>query len=124
MVPGSENTRIGILVCAVCSVFLTACQSNKEVAGPPILNGSWASSDGVYTAELRNGNFRAVANDTGGVISEGEYVALSESKVRLKWKGVVSGQENQAECLKPSVDQLDCVDINGNKFSLRRTSRS
>ncbi len=113
--------RRGILGLAAISLLMVAsCQSNKEVAGPPILNGKWASSDGVYTAELDNGIFRAVANDTGGVISEGSYTALSDTKVRLNWFGVVSGKSNSAECLKSSADQLDCVDENGNKFSLRR----
>ncbi len=105
-------------------VGISACQSNKEKAGPPLLNGSWASSDGVYVAELRNGDFKAVANDTGGVISQGRYIAISEEKVKLEWYGVVSGKSNSAQCLKPSTEQLDCVDENGNKFSLRRTSQN
>ena len=98
-------------------------KTNKEKAGPPLLNGNWASSDGVYVAELRNGNFKAVANDTGGVISQGRYIALSEDKIKLEWYGIVSGKSNSAECLKPNTEQLDCVDENGNKFSLRRTSQ-
>lgn len=101
-------------------VVLTSCQGSKEVAGPPILNGKWASSDGIYVAELNNGIFRAIANDTGGVISEGNYVALSDTRVKLNWYGVVSGKANSAECLKSTADQLDCVDENGIKFSLRR----
>ncbi len=101
-------------------ILSASCQTSGEKVSPPLLNGNWASSDGVYVAEFRNGNFRAIANDTGGVISEGKYVALSETKVQLQWRGVVSGKENQAECLKPSPNQLDCVDANGNKFSLKR----
>lgn len=104
-------------------IFLLAvagCQSKKEVAGPPLLNGSWASSDGVYTAEFRNGNFRAIANDTGGVISEGNYIAQSDEQVQINWFGVVSGKNNSAQCQKSSVHQLDCVDQNGAKFTLRR----
>ena len=108
----------GLILCGVA-----ACQTKKEKAGPPLLNGSWASSDGVYVAELRNGDFRAVANDTGGVISQGRYIAVADDKVRLEWYGVVSGKSNSADCLKPTPDQLDCVDENGNKFSLRRTSQ-
>ena len=116
-----SNTRISaVSALLLAAVLLAGCQTNKEVAGPPLLNGNWASSDGVYTAEFRNGSFRAVANDTGGVISEGSYVALSDSNVKLSWSGIVSGRSNSAECLKPNPDQLDCVDQNGNKFSLKR----
>ncbi len=107
---------------AVAVLALVGCSQNKETAGPPILNGKWASSDGVYTAEFLNGSFMAVANDSGTVISEGEYVALSETQIQIKWNGLVSGRSNQADCLRQENNQLDCVDLNGNKFSLRRAT--
>ncbi|MGI9351403.1 MAG: hypothetical protein ACR2O3_07555 [Rhizobiaceae bacterium] len=110
------------MVLFAAALGLSACNPNKEVAGPPILNGNWASSDGVYTAQFLNGSFRATANDTGGLISEGEYIALAEDRIQIKWSGLVSGRSNQAECIKPDANQLDCVDLNGNKFSLRRTN--
>lgn len=101
--------------------FLAACNNAKDLAGPPVLNGSWASSDGVYVAEFLNGQFRAVANDTGNVISEGSYIALAENRIKLNWVGKITGKSNEAECLKPEDNQLDCVDLSGNKFSLRRS---
>lgn len=110
--------RIGILIFLL---GLAACNQDKEVAGPPILNGDWASSDGVYTAQFLNGSFRATANDTGALISEGEYIAIAENQIQLKWTGLVSGRSNQADCTKSDPNQLDCVDLNGNKFSLRRS---
>jgi hypothetical protein len=120
----SRNKKRGLargLIAASCAiVFLSACQ-NEEKAGPPILNGSWASSDGVYVAEFLNGNFQAVANDTGGVISRGEYVAVASDQVRLRWVGLVSGQANQAECTRAEPNRMDCVDANGNRFSLSRS---
>ena len=109
-----------ILISGVCLLMMAACQSKKDAAGPPLLNGNWASSDGVYTAEFRNGSFRAIANDTGGVISEGNYIAQSDTLVQINWFGVVSGKNNTAQCNKPSVHQLDCVDQTGVKFTLRR----
>ncbi len=102
--------------------LLAACQNNKELAGPPLLNGNWASSDGIYVAQLANGEFKAVANDTGNIISEGTYIALSSDRVQINWVGKISGRSNQAECIKPDDNQLDCVDVSGNKFSLRRTA--
>jgi len=110
-----------IFTVVACALALFACQK-KEVAGPPIVNGNWASSDGVFTAEFSNGIFRATANDTGSVISQGEYVVLAEDRIQLKWDGLVSGKSNQANCTKPSTEQLDCVDLEGKTFSLRRTS--
>ena len=113
---------VATAVLCTCGAMLAACNTNKEVAGPPIVNGKWASSDGVYTAEFLNGSFKAVANDTGGLISEGEYVVLAQDRVQIKWNGLVSGKSNQADCVRATSDQLDCTDLNGNRFSLRRTT--
>jgi len=113
----------GNALALVAVIALASCSLTKdEIAGPPILNGNWASTDGVYVAELRNGNFRAVANDTGSVISTGNYVALSETSVRIEWVSEISGTANKASCVKPSDNQLDCTDQGGKRFSLRRNS--
>jgi len=114
-----------IAIAVILSIFifaLTGCRlTREEVAGPPILNGNWASTDGVFTAQFRNGSFVATANDTGGVISEGEYVALASDRVNINWVGRVSGQPNNAQCVKPDPNRLDCTDSAGAKFSLQRT---
>lgn len=117
-----RTKKIGFGVTAITALsVLAACNNAKDLAGPPVLNGSWASSDGIYVAELLNGQFKAVANDTGNVISEGSYIALAENRIKLSWVGKISGKSNEAECLKPDDNQLDCVDVSGNKFSLRRS---
>ncbi len=115
------NTKYQFGAIAILAIVLSGCSLSKdEIAGPPILNGDWASTDGVYVAELRNGNFRAIANDTGSVISQGNYIAISETSVRLEWVSSISGNANKANCVKPSADQLDCTDQGGKTFSLQR----
>ena len=104
----------------VTAIAVSACQTNKDIAGPPIANGKWASSDGVYTADFNNGRFIATANDTGNVISQGNYVVLSKTKLSITWTGAVSNTQNRAECIKPSDHKMDCVDRNGSSFSLTR----
>jgi len=106
---------------AVAGLLMVAACQTQEVAGPPLLNGDWASTDGVYVATLRNGSFQATANDTGEVISRGSYTAISSEQVRLNWTGLVSGTTNQANCMKPDPDRLNCLDVNGNRFSLVRS---
>ena len=123
-VVGQKFNRNSVSIAGICAccLLLAACNTNKEVAGPPIVNGKWASSDGVYTAEFLNGSFKAIANDTGGLISEGEYVVLAQDRIQIKWNGLVSGKSNQADCVKSGAEQLDCTDLSGNRFSLRRTT--
>jgi len=115
---GKQGFKIAMLIAVG---LLAACQ-NKELAGPPVVNGNWASSDGVYVAEFLNGSFRAIANDNGSVISEGSYFVYSKEKIQLKWTSNISGQTNQAECVKPDINQMNCTDTNGKNFSLRRSA--
>ena len=101
-------------------VFVASCQQKKE-PGPPVLNGKWASTDGVYTATFFNGSFQAVANDTGSLISKGSYIALGSDQIRIRWKSELTGNENQANCTRPSAHVLDCSDLAGSRFGLRRS---
>lgn len=111
-----------VAVAVILSATLAGCQTNGSPSEPPLANGSWASSDGVYVAEFLNGSFRAVANDTGNVISEGTYIASSKENIKLRWTSNLTGQTNQADCIKPDVNVMNCTDQNGNKFTLRRNA--
>ena len=88
---------------------LAACSQRGKPAGPPIANGTWASTDGVYTATFANGSFRATANDTGETLSQGRYIVKSKDQLRIEWQGNVSRTENSAECTKPSTEEMNCV---------------
>ena len=99
---------------------VAACSTAPEPANAPIANGSWASSDGIYRAEFANGTFRSVSNDTGEVLSQGNYTVNSETSLQISWRGNVSGKFNSANCTKPDVNTMSCVDESGKSFSLRR----
>ncbi len=109
-----------LIIMAAMAVTLTACQTGAKKAGPPIANGQWQSGDGVYTAHFSNGIFQAVANDTGSVLSEGNYVVKSKKELKITWRGNVSQTNNSADCTKPDSESMNCVDANGKSFSLRR----
>ena len=116
------NIHFRTIAVFVVAITISGCNvlQRKEVAGPPIVNGKWASGDGVYTAEFLNGTFRAVANDTGNVISQGSYIASSKDNITLKWTSNLTGKANRATCIKPEVNVMNCTDANGSRFSLRR----
>lgn len=101
---------------------VAACSTAPEPAKAPIANGAWASSDGIYRAEFNNGTFRSVANDTGEVLSQGNYTVNSETSLQISWRGNVSGKFNSAKCTKPDVNTMNCVDESGKSFSLLRTN--
>lgn len=105
--------------------MIAGCQPDEKIdprAGGGGLQGSWASADGIFTANFNNGSFIATANDTGSVISEGSYIAVAFNQVNLKWNGKVTGSQNSATCARPDVTSLNCTDAAGRSFTLIKTS--
>ena len=107
---------------ATAALVLAGCQTAKidPTAGGGGLAGNWAPENGGYRAVFDNGAFSTVASDTGNVISQGSYVAQSESEVVLNWSSNITGQQNSATCARPSPDVLNCTDGGGKTFTLRR----
>lgn len=116
------RTRIAPTIAIGMMALAAGCQTAKinPTAGGGGLSGRWSPDNGGYMAEFQAGTFRTLANDTGNVISQGSYVVLSESQVQLKWTSNITGQENGADCTRPSVDLLNCTDAGGKPFTLRR----
>ncbi len=105
---------------------LSSCQSKDAkidpLAGGGGLTGSWVSGDNVFTAQLRNGKFTSTANDTGEVLSEGEYIVISAKVVELTWRGRLSQQFNSANCQRDGEAVLNCTDTAGKTFTLRKST--
>lgn len=115
---------VGMGVCA--ALMLSACQSKDAkvdpLAGGGGLTGSWVSADNVFTAQMNNGRFISVANDTGETLSEGSYYVVSASEVQLNWTGKLSQQANSARCQREGEALMNCTDQAGRTFTLRKTS--
>ncbi|MBL1405077.1 MAG: hypothetical protein COC00_003760 [Rhizobiales bacterium] len=113
------------LILVGLTVLLSACNKADPIdplAGGGGLSGDWVSSDNVFTASFNNGTFLALANDTGGKISEGNYVVTSAAQIRLDWRGVVSGTNNAAICNRPDASTLICTDTGSKTFTLIKKS--
>lgn len=104
--------------------LLAGCQSKDAkidpLAGGGGLTGKWVSSDNVFTAQLANGSFVSTANDTGEILSQGQYVVKSAKEVQLTWEGRVSRQSNIANCQRDGEAVLNCTDKDGRTFTLRK----
>lgn len=125
--PGSMKmraTRLSTAIAGLGLLALSGCQTAEvnPTAGGGGLAGSWLPANGGYTASFNNGVFSTVAADTGNVISQGSYIAISESEVELTWTSNITGNTNIARCQRPDADTLDCTDDGGRQFVLRRRS--
>jgi hypothetical protein len=107
---------------AALGLALWGCESTKinPTAGGGGLAGEWKPTEGNYTASFDNGTFTTTALDTGGIISQGSYVAISEKEVDLNWQSNVTGTANSARCQRPDPNTLVCADGGGRGFTLRR----
>lgn len=116
--------KISIVSLGVIAMTLASCANPDGVVDPLAggggLTGSWVSGDNVFSANFENGRFIANANDTGSVISEGSYIVSAATQVNLNWKGNVTGQENSAVCQRPEPNTLNCTDVAGKTFTLRK----
>lgn len=116
-----RNRRITAL--AIALLALAGCQQTAKLdplAGGGGLTGTWIPDGGGYSALFANGIFRTTATDTGNVISEGNYVAISASQVELRWQSQITGAANLAQCQRPDANVLNCTDSAGKPFVLRR----
>ncbi len=104
------------------ALALFGCQTDKinPTAGGGGLTGDWRPDSGGYTAKFENGKFTTVAVDTGNVISQGGYLAISETEVDLNWVSNLTGTSNTAKCVRPDLNILNCTDGGGKAFVLRR----
>jgi len=115
-----QMTAMGVLV----AMALSACQTKDAkidpLAGGGGLTGKWVSSDNVFSAQLDNGNFYSTANDTGEILSEGKYIVVSASEIKLEWRGRLSGLDNSARCQRQGTDLMTCTDQAGKSFTLQK----
>ncbi len=111
-------------MCVMVAMALTACQTKDAkidpLAGGGGLTGKWVSSDNVFSAQFDNGNFYSTANDTGEILSEGKYIVVSATQIKLDWRGRLSGQDNSANCQRQGTDAMTCTDQAGKSFTLRK----
>lgn len=118
------NGRIASLALAAVALALAGCETSKinPTAGGGGLTGDWKPDAGAYTARFENGAFTTTALDTGNMISQGGYVAISEKEVDLNWNSNVTGTANSAKCQRPDPNTLTCTDAGGRSFVLRRAA--
>ena len=108
------------LACAIMAGCAQGAKIDPRAGGGGIA-GNWFPESGGYTARFDNGDFSTTASDTGNVISQGSYVAVSGSEVQLNWTSNITGLENSATCQRPDLSTLNCTDAGGKGFVLRRS---
>ncbi|MCG6114449.1 MAG: hypothetical protein MEQ84_04555 [Mesorhizobium sp.] len=120
---------------AAAAVGLAAALAGCQAMGPPPMrgpaspppmsqtmniDGEWLSTDGVATSRFSGGRFETFANDTGNVISEGNYGRRGENVYEVNGQSLLRQSPISFNCLMITPTQLNCTAAAGNQFSLVR----
>lgn len=111
---------------ALSALLLAACQTgptqigmrNAVRAATP-MDGSWASTDGVFVASFQGGNFTSRFTRTNEVLAQGSY-NVSGDQVTMRWLSVATQQERSATCTMSGADSVHCEQAGGGGFELTR----
>lgn len=111
---------------ALSALLLAACQTGPTQIGMRTtaraatpMDGSWASTDGVFVASFQGGNFTSRFTRTNEVLAQGSY-NVSGDQVTMRWLSVATQQERSATCTMSGADSVHCDQAGGGGFELTR----
>ncbi len=106
---------------ACSAVLLAGCLSTQQAPSGTVMDGSWASSDGVFTASFGGGNFTSRFVKTNEVLAQGTYT-VTGGQVAMQWLSVATQQQRSASCAFSGSNVVRCDQPGGGGFELRRTA--
>jgi hypothetical protein len=99
--------------------FYGSSTSPPTAAAPSAMDGTWASTDGVFIANFEGGRFTSHFTKTNEILAQGTY-GVAGSTVTLNWISVKTKQQRAATCTFSAADTVACDQQGGGKFQLRR----
>jgi hypothetical protein len=114
------------VVLALSGLLLAGCQTGpssggmQRAAATP-MDGSWASTDGVFVANFQEGNFTSRFTRTNEVLAQGTYT-VSGSQISMQWLSVATQQQRSASCTMSGSDTVRCEQAGGGGFELQRAA--
>jgi hypothetical protein len=105
----------------LASLLLAACQMLQPVARGSRMDGQWASSDGVFIASFRGGQFTSRFTRTNEVLAQGTYSVVGD-QVAMQWLSIATQQQRSATCTFAGAATVRCNQAGGGSFELTRTA--
>jgi hypothetical protein len=103
------------------AILLAGCLSTEQAPSGTAMDGSWASSDGVFRASFGGGNFTSRFTKTNEVLAQGTYT-VTGGQVAMQWLSVATQQQRSANCAFTGSNVVRCDQAGGGGFELRRTA--
>jgi hypothetical protein len=89
------------------------------MAAPTPMDGTWASTDGIFVASFQGGSFISRYTKTNEVLAQGTY-SVSGTLVNMQWMSVAAQQHRSAICAMTAQDAVRCNQSGGGSFDLTR----
>lgn len=115
------STKGGV---ALAVLLLAACQTSSYQPAPfarSAMDGTWASTDGVFIASFQGGRFTSRFTQTNEILAQGTYT-VAGSAVSMQWISVQAQQQRSANCSITSATTVACTQAGGGAFNLQRTA--
>jgi hypothetical protein len=115
---------------ALAAVLLSACQMFSEGPSPvgggrparasgSQMDGTWASTDGVFVASFQGGSFTSRFTQTNEILAQGSY-SVAGPDISMQWLSVATQQRRSANCSFRSANRVHCQQAGGGSFDLTR----
>lgn len=123
--------RVRPLAPLAAALAISGCViSGPRPSGPPptvspstpVIEGSWRSTENLYTASFFNNSTQWTEIGTGALLISGTYTQLTRSDYTLQLTSAVSGQTRTANCRLANLNTLNCTRDDGNQFSMVRAA--
>jgi hypothetical protein len=105
----------------LASFLLAACQILPPAIRSTRMDGQWASTDGVFIASFRGGQFTSRFIKTNEVLAQGTYSVTGE-QVSMQWLSIATQQQRFATCTFAGAATVRCEQAGGGRFELTRTA--
>jgi uncharacterized lipoprotein YajG len=106
------------------ALLLAACQTAEEqqaVRPTTAMDGTWASTDGVFVANFQNGQFVSRFTKTNEILAQGRYT-VAGNNVTMQWISVQAQAERSANCLMTGANTVACTQAGGGAFNLQKSA--
>ena len=120
-----------IAAIALGGLLLSACQMFDSGPGPvPVagggpprsqMDGTWASTDGVFVASFQGGSFVSRFTQTNEILAQGSYT-IAGPDITMNWLSVATQQQRSANCSFRSTNTVRCQQVGGGSFELARSA--
>jgi hypothetical protein len=115
---------------ALAAIVLSACQMFSEGPSPvgggrparasgSQMDGTWASTDGVFVATFQGGSFTSRFTQTNEILAQGSY-SVAGPDISMQWLSVATQQQRSANCSFRSTNRVHCQQAGGGSFDLTR----